>query len=78
MIFCNTAKKRGEQYTKRMLPAFVSPECNIMLSNVMEYVEQCPQERINYAKAQLILGAKDRFRQPKKISADFSNRMFHF
>ena len=58
-IFCNTAKKRGEQYTKRMLPAFVTPECNIMLSNVMEYVEQCPQERINYAKAQLILGAKD-------------------
>ena len=59
MIYCNTAKKRGDQYTKRILPAFVTPECNIMLSNVMKYVKQCPQERINYAKAQLILGAKD-------------------
>ena len=58
-IYCNTAKKRGDQYTKRILPAFVILECNIMLSNVMKYVMQCPQERINYAKAQLILGAKD-------------------
>ena len=30
-----------------------------MLSNVMDYVKQCPQEGINYAKAQLILGARD-------------------
>lgn len=59
-IFCNTAKKRGDQYTKRIMPAFVTPGCNIMLSNVMEYVAQHPQERINYAKAQMSLGAKDR------------------
>jgi len=58
-IFCPTAKERGDQYTKRLLPAFVTPGCNIMLSNVMEYVAQYPQERINYAKAQIILGAKD-------------------
>jgi hypothetical protein len=58
-IFCNTAKKRGDQYTKRILPAFVTPGCNIMLSNVMEYVAQHPEERINYAKAQMILGARD-------------------
>jgi len=58
-IFCNSAKKRGDQYTKRILPAFVTPECNIMLSNVMEYVAQHPEERINYAKAQMTLGAKD-------------------
>lgn len=58
-IFCETAKQRGDQYTKRILPAFVTPECNIMLSNVMKYVEQCPQERINYAKAQIILGTED-------------------
>ena len=58
-IFCPTAKKRGDQYTKRILPAFVTPECNIMLSNVMEYVAQCPQERINYAKAEIILGVED-------------------
>jgi len=30
-----------------------------MLSNVMKYIKQCPQERINYAKAQLILGARN-------------------
>jgi len=59
-IVCLTAKKRGDQYTKRILPAFVIPECNVMLSNVMEYVAQQPQEEINYAKAQIILGARDR------------------
>lgn len=59
-IFCPIAKQRGDQYTKRILPAFVIPECNIMLSNVRKYIRRHPQERINYAKAQLILGAKDR------------------
>ena len=58
-IFCPTAKKSGDQYTKRILPGFVTPECNIMLSNTMEYVAQCPQERINYAKAEMILGVGD-------------------
>jgi hypothetical protein len=59
-IICPTAKQRGDQYTKRILPAFVTPECNIMLSNVMRYVARYAEERINYAKAQMILGAKDR------------------
>ena len=59
-IFCGRAKKRGDQYTKRILPGFVTPECNIMLWSVMEYVARHPRERINYAKAQMILGAKDR------------------
>ncbi len=58
-IFCQRAKERGDQYTKRILPAFVTPECNIMLSSVMEYVARQPQERINYAKGQMILGAED-------------------
>jgi len=58
-IYCPTAKKRRDQYTKRILPAFVIPECNIMLSNVMEYVAQHPQEKINYAKAEMILGVGD-------------------
>jgi len=30
-----------------------------MLSNVMKYIKQCPQERINYAKAEIILGIGD-------------------
>ena len=59
-IFCKTAKQRGDQYTKRILPAFVIPECNIMLINVMEYERRWPQERINYSQAQRILGARDR------------------
>jgi hypothetical protein len=59
-IFCGRAKKRGDQYTKRILPGFVTPECNIMLWNVMEYVADYPEERINYTKAQMNLGAKDR------------------
>ncbi len=58
-IFCKIARQRGEQYTKRILPAFVIPECNIMLCSVMEYLARHPRERVNYAKAQLILGAKD-------------------
>lgn len=59
-IFCARARKKGDQYTKRILPGFVTPECNIMLWNVMKYVARHPGERINYAKAQMILGAKDR------------------
>lgn len=59
-IFCKTAKQRGDQYTKRILPPFVTPECNIMLWYTLVYVaEWYPQEGINYAKAALILGAKD-------------------
>lgn len=58
-IFCKTAKQRGNQYTKRILPPFVTPECNIMLVYVLLYVAEYPQERINYAKAELILGARD-------------------
>ena len=58
-IYCAIAKERKDQYTKRMLPPFVIPECNIMLCNVMLYLAENPQERINYAKAQLMLGAQD-------------------
>lgn len=58
-IFCPRAKERGDPYTKRILPAFVTPECNIMLWGVMEYVARHPEERINYAKAEMILGAGD-------------------
>ena len=58
-IFCKTAKGRGGQYTKRILPAFVSPECNIMVEYVLVYLARNPQQRINYEKASLILGAKD-------------------
>jgi len=58
-IFCKIAKQKGDQYTKRILPPFVTPECNIVLEYTLVYIAEYPQERINYAKAELILGAKD-------------------
>ena len=58
-LFCVIAKQRKEQYTKRILPPFVIPECNIMLSSVMGYLAENAQESINYAKAQMKLGAED-------------------
>jgi hypothetical protein len=58
-IFCKAAKQRGDQYTKRILPAFVTPGCNVMLWSVMKYVARYRKERINYAKAAMILGARD-------------------
>ena len=59
MILCEIAKQRGHQYTKRMLPDFVMHECNVLLSNVMKYIKQYPQEKINYPKAEIILGVVD-------------------
>lgn len=36
-IYCPYAKAEGKQYTKRILPHFVIPECNICLLNVIEF-----------------------------------------
>ena len=59
-IFCEKAKERGNQYTKRVLPPFVTPECNIMLANAMAYIAKYPQQRIiNHAKAGEMLGTQD-------------------
>lgn len=58
-IYCGKAKTQGDQYTKRILPPFVISECSIMLCRVLVYLEQNPQQKINYAQAQMILGAKD-------------------
>ncbi len=38
----------------------MTPECNIMLECVLFYLAEYPQQRINYAKAQMVLGARDR------------------
>ena len=58
-MYCKIAKQKGDQYTKRILPPFVTPECNIMLGYVLVYVAEYPQEHINYTKAEIILGASD-------------------
>ena len=35
-LICAEAKRQGKQYTKRMLPWFVIPECNIRLDLVVK------------------------------------------
>ncbi len=37
----------------------MTPECNIMLVYTLVYIAKYPQEGINYAKAEITLGAKD-------------------
>lgn len=58
-IICRRAKERGMQYTKRILPPFLIPECNITLENVLEYVHRRPGRKIDYERASLVMGAMD-------------------
>ena len=58
-IICQKAKERGSQYTKRILPPFLIPECNITLENVLEYVRSRPGQKIDYERASLVMGATD-------------------
>lgn len=44
-LICETARRQGKQYTKRMLPWFVIPECNIRLDlvvHLLKLVERHP------------------------------------
>jgi hypothetical protein len=56
VLFCPLSKIAGTQYTKRMLPPFVIPECNISLENSMQLLEQFPEKPIDYDRACQILG----------------------
>ena len=38
-IYCPNAKAEGRQYTKRILPYFVIPECNICLLNAIQFYQ---------------------------------------
>ncbi len=58
-IYCIKAKKRGLQYTKRILPPFVIPECNIILEYVLKYIAFYPDGSIDYEAAGIILGTLD-------------------
>ncbi|TET24044.1 MAG: hypothetical protein E3J76_03675 [Candidatus Aminicenantes bacterium] len=58
-IYCIRAKKGGLQYTKRILPPFVIPECNIILEYVLKYIALYPDISINYEQAGFILGTYD-------------------
>lgn len=55
-IYCIRAKKQGKQYTKRILPPFVIPECNISFENVLKYMRRYSDGSINYDEAGYILG----------------------
>ena len=56
VIICFAAKGAGKQYTKRILPPFVTPECNITLENTVRMVEAMPTGQINYDLAGELLG----------------------
>lgn len=56
-IFCRFARAAGKQYTKRILPWFVIPECNICLVNVLEFYRlSSAAGRIQYTIAAAVLG----------------------
>ena len=56
VIICPTAKREGKQYTKRLVPPFVIPECNISLENVFAMYRAMPDGRIDYDRASELLG----------------------
>lgn len=56
VIICYIAKREGKQYTKRMLPPFVTPECNITLEHTVRMVFVMPEGQIDYSYAGTFLG----------------------
>lgn len=58
-IYCFRAKRQGRQYTKRILPPFVIPECNITLENVLDYLRAHPGQPIDFDAASASLGSYD-------------------
>ena len=56
VIICHRARREGRQYTKRMLPPFVIPECNITLENVLRMHADMPDKPIDYDLASGLLG----------------------
>lgn len=56
VIICYIAKEEGKQYTKRMLPPFVTPECNITLEHTVRMVAAMPEGQIDFRNAGTFLG----------------------
>ena len=61
-LICEEAKRQHKQYTKRMLPWFVIPECNIRLDlvlNLLKLVERHPSGgmRLAYEQADAVIGS---------------------
>jgi hypothetical protein len=59
VIICKTANERGDQYTKRILPHFVIPECNIDLENILQYIVLHPDGSVDIEEASQMLGTQD-------------------
>jgi hypothetical protein len=57
VIICISARAASKQYTKRILPPFVTPECNIGLDNAFEMYRAMPDGRIDYDRASELLGS---------------------
>jgi hypothetical protein len=59
VIICLSAKKKGTQYTKRLLPPFVIPYCVISRESVMAYARRFPNGIIHVAIASAMMGTVD-------------------
>jgi hypothetical protein len=58
-IVCVKAKEAGKQYTKRILPPFLIPYCQISRHGVMGYLGRFPDGRVEYSVGFQMLGARD-------------------
>ena len=58
-IICDAAKQAGKQYSKRILPPFVIPYCQIGREGVLAYLRRFPDGRVDYAAGFAMLGARD-------------------
>ncbi len=59
-IICRAAKEAGKQYSKRILPPFVIPYCQIVRDGVAAYLRRYPDGSLVYAVGLELLGAWDR------------------
>ena len=59
-VICGTAKEAGKQYSKRILPPFVIPYCQIGREGVLAYLRRFPDGRLVYLVASAMLGARDK------------------
>jgi hypothetical protein len=58
-IICGRAEEAGKQYTKRIVPPFVIPYCQIGREGVLAYLGRFPDGRIVYRIGNDLLGARD-------------------
>lgn len=56
ICYCPDNKNTGKQYTKRILPPFVIPECNITLENCLNMASHAAKRTLDIDKACELLG----------------------